>query len=64
MITDGHNKTIFDRRDTRRDTKMGEWDRRWNALRLCFSVYISLVGLFDMLFVQHDHELQYLRSLR
>lgn len=64
MFSDGRNKEMFERRDTRRYTNMGTWERRWNAMKSCCLGYISPIGPFDMPFVRHEHELDYLRNLQ
>lgn len=55
---------MFDGRGTRRYTDMGACRRRGKAIEFCCSVYISPNGPFDMPFVRHNHQLDYLRNLQ
>lgn len=63
MFSNGHSMAMFYQWGSQRDTNMGACERRCNAITLWRLGYISRISPFDMLFVRHDHELEYFRNL-
>lgn len=64
MFSTRRLKTMVRRRNSRRDTDISAWERRWNAMKLRCLEYISKTGPIDIPFVCHDQKLQSLLNMR
>lgn len=55
---------MLDRQGLRRDSDIESWEWHWNAPKPRCPGHFSPVRQFDMPFVRHDNDMEYLRNFR